>query len=213
MLIELLGYEHQTSSLNEDCPITPSSNPKRQKHSTSGSEEDWLYLVNSVHQNKLGNYVKYKLQLKCNQIHFQTGLTNTLQINVNSVLFPHIKLIHNCLHLLYEDLKLNVLRSDDLKLLATFLSKLSGDLGLIDYLVHYWKDFPDTCTIKLSGNIGPNERKNVNEYPFVAEKPPNIMQFIYDILQGNSEIGSYPFMNHVNVRSKDIIQVRVSTKK
>lgn len=139
-------------------------------------------------------------------------MKNTSQINVNSILFPSIKLVHFCLHLLYEDLKLNVLRSEDLKLLGVFLNKLSRDLGLVEYSVHYWKDFPDICTIRSSEIVGPSERKFVNECAFVDKKPASVMNFIYDLMQGG-ETGHYPFVNHVNNRSRDIIEVVLTLHK
>ncbi|RZC33842.1 anaphase-promoting complex subunit 1, partial [Asbolus verrucosus] len=206
LLFELLGYEQEDSDIN-DCPVTPSSNPKRQKHSNTGSDEDWLFMVNSVQEMKLSNFLKQTLRLKSDESKSQAFSTVPLQINVNSVLFPKIKLIHYCLHLLYEDLKLNTLRAEDLRLLASFLNKVASDLGLTEYLVHYWKDFPEICPIKNSGNIGQNHKKYILEYSFITEKPVNIMQFIYDLIQGNNEFTPYPYINNVNIKSRDIIQI------
>ncbi|XP_044258257.1 anaphase-promoting complex subunit 1 [Tribolium madens] len=205
LLLELLGYEQDVGN-TEDCPVTPCSNPKRQKHSSAGTDEDWLYLINSDYATKLDKCLKHTLLLKCSSNHSQTN-TNTLQINVNSILFPFIGLILYCFHLLYEDLKLNMLRSDDLKLLAIFLHKIASDLGLVEYMVHYWKDFPDSFSIKSTGYIGPNELKQVNEYPFIRDTPINIMQFICDLIQKGDGVGPYPFVNHINNKSRDIIQI------
>ncbi|XP_063911869.1 anaphase-promoting complex subunit 1 isoform X2 [Zophobas morio] len=206
LLLELLGYEQQGVSINEDCPVTPLSNPKKLKHSTSGNDDDWVYLTNSIHETKISQCLKHNLRLAGTTKPSITNVKNTSQINVNSILFPSIKLVHFCLHLLYEDLKLNVLRSEDLKLLGVFLNKLSRDLGLVEYSVHYWKDFPDICTIRSSEIVGPSERKFVNECAFVDKKPASVMNFIYDLMQGG-ETGHYPFVNHVNNRSRDIIEI------
>lgn len=205
--LELLGYNLQNND-NNDCPVTPCSNPKRQKHSSAGTDEDWLYLINSTHSSKLNKCINYSLHLKCNPNESHNNVNNTLRINVSSVLFPFIRLIHYCFHLLYEDLKLNILRSDDLQMFANFLKKIASDLGLVEYVIHYWKDFPDGFTPKCIGIIGSNEQNYVNEYSFIGEKPVNIMEFIYNYIKKGNEVGPYPFVNNINNRSKDIIQVR-----
>ncbi|EEZ99272.2 anaphase-promoting complex subunit 1 [Tribolium castaneum] len=204
LLLEFLGYEQDFGN-TEDCPVTPCSNPKRQKHSSAGTDEDWLYLSNSDYATKLDKCLKHTLLLKCNS-NPPKSHTRTLQINVNSLLFPFIRLILYCLHLLYEDLKLNVLRSDDLKLLAIFLNKIASDLGMVEYVVHYWKDFPDCFSLNSNGYIAPNELKQVHEYPFIGETPANIMQFLCHLMQ-KGEVAPYPFVNHVNNKSKDIVQI------
>ena len=47
-----------------------------------------------------------------------------------------------CLHLLYEDLKLDVSFWSELSMMAKMLAMLSADLQLDEYLLHYWQDFP-----------------------------------------------------------------------
>ena len=47
-----------------------------------------------------------------------------------------------CLHLLYEDLKLDVNFWSELSMMAKMLAMLSADLQLEEYLLHYWQDFP-----------------------------------------------------------------------
>lgn len=202
LFTELIGFKvHQKEAT--DLLGTPSSNPKRQKHSFSGTDEDFKFLLQSNHQLTLSNHILARYGLPWNK---KLGLVQPIisLINTHSLLFPQMKLILYCLHLIYEDLKLNTLRHGDLMNLAFFLSKLASTLNLESYLVHYWKDFPDVCSLK-STNIADHEK--MHDYSFIEEGPPSIMKFLHNMIQGTKIDKPYRYLTNINIRSKDIIEI------
>ncbi|KAJ8932971.1 hypothetical protein NQ314_014302 [Rhamnusium bicolor] len=196
-LCELLGYDdEQSSEMSKDIPVTPSSATKRQKQYSVGTEEDWNFMLNSEHTVITENLNRV-LKLDCNYSSTKLEDKQTTTVNPKSVLFPYIRLVHFSLHLLYEDLKLNKLRSDDLLPLMKFLNKLSIDLGLADYNLHYWKDFPEHGILSKQPGISQSELKNVSIWPGIPEDPVNVLQHIYELLQGNN-VQAYPYLANVN---------------
>lgn len=131
---------------------------------------------------------------------------DTRKINGNCVLFPQIKLILFTLHLLYEDLKLNNLRAEDLKLLVGLLSQLASDLGLDDYCLIYWKDFPEICPSITGKNIiSDADLKNIISHPVFESF--DIMGFISNLIDSKKEVVPYPWIRGVTNRSRDVIEV------
>lgn len=45
----------------------------------------------------------------------------------------------------FEDLKLNTMKTDLLPMVVQLLYQLATDLKLVEYVYHYWKDFPLYC--------------------------------------------------------------------
>lgn len=132
-----------------------------------------------------------------------------IEFNYGSLLFPHILQILFSLHLLYEELKLNILLIEDLQPLAQFLYQLCIDLKLDAYIVHYWKDCPDSCNLYYDGTlrqIPEISLKKIIQPVYFTSEPPSIFNHIYLLLQKKSQ-EKYPFINGVNVTSKDIIEV------
>lgn len=170
-----------------------------------GTEDDWNYVCNSEHQPVSENLIRnLKLPRDSNAIKLEEK--QNAVINSKSIAFPYIRLIHFALHLLYEDLKLNTLRLEDLSPLMKFLNKLSLDLDLEEYSLHYWRDFPTQGVLKSDSVIARNVLKDANVWPAVTDKPPNVFQYVYDLLKGHAVQG-YPYLTNVNSRSRDIVQV------
>lgn len=205
---ELLGYDdEQKSQVILDNFNTPSAPPKRQKQSLSGTDADWKLLTADAYCRVVNMELRNTLNLR-------TDMTTSVddaetpvsaRINTNSILFPYIRIIHFTLHLLYEELKLNTLRSKELPYLAQFLSHLANSLSLKYYSVYYWKDFTEHCSRKCR-EINKLDLKNVTYWSVMSEQPYSIMQHMYDTLRGIN-ISPYPFIPNVNPRSKDIVQV------
>lgn len=208
---ELLGYDiDQTNDVPLDILMTPSSASKRQRQSTSGSDQDWQQLLNS-------DYHKYNCEHLVTHLHLKNVQRKSLlvpklsnvQININSILFNDIKVIHYTLHLVYEDIKLNSMRTEELPFLAQFLSKLAIDLSLKNYVIHYWKDFPDQCN-KYDANLEVIEAenlKNVIAWPCMTEIAESVMEYIYNLLSVDVSLAPYPYVFNVNNRSKAVVQV------
>lgn len=211
--LELLGYEEdQVTEISADHTTTPASSAKRLRQSCSGDDSDWIFLVKSQEYQSVSHYLNDILHLNVTNITNDNSKEkrNDIKINHNSIFFTNVKVIHFTLHLLYEELKLNVLRKNDLKLLASFLSKIAYDLDFEFYQVYYWKDFPDVCNASNYTNrhkVNPINLKSIISWPCADNKPIGIFQFLYDLLDKNGGNYAYPFIRNVNPRCRDIIQV------
>lgn len=210
LFYDLLGYENDFSSeCSKEVPVTPSSvrDKKRSKPSVNGDDDDFQYLLNNASQNKQKSMLEDLLNIKLpvgNNNKSQTYFSST--INSNAILFPYMQLIHSALHLLYEDFKLDTHSYNDLLPLMQLLNKLSNDLGLENFSLHYWYDFPHDAIVKNKSILSENDRKLLITYDWMNNEPTNIFMHIYKLLKGE-EISPYPFMDNVNVRSKDIVQL------
>ncbi|XP_030754835.1 anaphase-promoting complex subunit 1 [Sitophilus oryzae] len=203
LLLELLGYEEDHIF---EKPETPASAVKKPKTTPSCSDDDWLFLSKSDHKD-ITDSLSHILKLPL-------GITNDssvdnevpkITINPKSVLFPYIRYIHFSLHLLYEDFKLNLLFNDILLPLAKFLSKICNDLGLVDFVTHYWKDFPK-MVVFTKPVIDENVGKSINMWQGLSDKPISVMSYICHLLQKRS-LSPYPYFANVNSRSRDIVQL------
>ncbi|KAK9884562.1 hypothetical protein WA026_007405 [Henosepilachna vigintioctopunctata] len=208
LLYELLGYEEEhVSETFEEGPPTPSMVAKKRKQSPIGCDDDWQYLFNSKLATN-SDYVDSLLNITPTAKSETTNVfSKHVQINKNSILFPYIKIIHFSFHLLYEDFKLNILKNTLLEPLAVFLNKLSNDLNMIDYSIHYWKDFPEKCMVNGNSGILPNDlAQDTNICSIAYEGVLNIMQHLSDLMNGKRVI-NFPYLKYVNERSRDFVEL------
>lgn len=139
----------------------------------------------------------------------QSKATEVGRINTEASLFMQFPLIFYTLHLAYEELKLNILRSTELPLIGSLLHLLSRDLRLKEYLVHYWTDFPNICpldTKDYTSQILDADLSKMNQISFLDTQPANIMNHLFKMMSG-LDTNPYPFIHNVNPRSKDIIRL------
>lgn len=188
-------------------PETPAV--KKPKTTPASSDDDWFYLLNKSPHKPVNNHLCKLLKLpECQTVPQLQAASQKIQINPKAVLFPYLKYVHYILHLLYEDFKLNTLYSECLLPLAKLLSKISRDLGLREFVLHYWKDFPGE--IVISGpKIDEELLKTLNVTVGLSDKPFGIFEHIYGLLKGDYLV-PYPYFANVNRRSRDIVQVSVN---
>lgn len=209
----LLGYENESGK--DSAADTPSSSvpPKRQKQLQCETDADWHWLKSTHYHKNTYKDFKHLLNLKKtvsstaedDEINLQTFKVN--EQSQSSVLFPYFHIIHFSLHLLYEELKLNTLRAKDLSLLVRLLCKLAGDLGLKEYVICYWRDFPGDCYVdRMEGVFGEGELKKIVRWSVVGEKPYFLMEYLCNMLCG-VRVQPFPYIAQVNPRSRDIVQV------
>ncbi|CAG9853978.1 unnamed protein product [Phyllotreta striolata] len=205
LLFELLGYDYdQISDGSSEPPITPSSLSKKQKYS-SGTDQDWSYLLSSDHTKCNENLIAtLKIGNPPDSSKNERGFEG--MIDTGGVLFPYIRQIHFSFHLLYEDIKLNVFRSEELLPLMKFLNRLSLDLDLKEYSLHYWLDFPEHAVIEAKPAIPDNELKNIAVWPGFSQMPYSVFRSIYNMLD-ESYFQPYPYLPNVNSRSRDILEL------
>ncbi|XP_060532637.1 anaphase-promoting complex subunit 1 isoform X2 [Cylas formicarius] len=201
LLFEFLGYEDEQAS---ERPETPGGAVKRQKTSPAATDEDWTHILRSNH-SKIADDLSQQLNIALANSNDIVPDTSVININPKSMLFPHIRIIHFVFHLLYEDFKLDISQSDNLKPLAILLSKLSNDLGLHHYSIHYWKDFPKDLSVGGS-TIDEDLFKSINNWQKLSERPVDVMQHIHYLVRIR-HVPPYPCFKEVNNRSKDIVQL------
>lgn len=205
MLFELLGYaaqnEQKTRRSAEHTPC--SAQVKRQRQSLDGTVLDWNCMRKNNNLEVIDKYLQFSGDCEKIPRDNPQNLVNT----PGNVLFSHVCIIHYVLHLVYEDLKLNTLRKADLSLLAVFLAQISTDLGLVQYTMHYWKDFP------LEVIISDEKRdlidmRQVTKWPHIPDTPTDIMAYIQSLcLETDKNIDGYPVIDNINTRSKNIVKL------
>lgn len=121
-------------------------------------------------------------------------------LNQKALLYPYFQRILYSLHLLYEDLKMNILRSSEQELLAPVLFQMAKDLGCEAFAHHYWADYPEAC--RLSAVAPQSALENC-----LLEPVPSIFDHLNNILLKKIDIRPYPFLRGVNERCKIIVQV------
>lgn len=212
-IIVLLGYENEngkeTTSENSSISSVP---PKRQKPSLSETDADWNLLTATQYHKNVYRDFKNLLNLDKSGTYSQEDETNLHyfkmnQQSQNSILFPYIHIVHFSFHLLYEELKLNTVRVKELPLLAKLLCKLAGDLGLKEYVICYWRDFPSDCVVNIDETVIDNDLKKIVRWSVMTEKPYFLMEYLCSMLS-DVNVAPFPYIPHVNSRTRDIVQVR-----
>ncbi|XP_018321370.1 anaphase-promoting complex subunit 1 isoform X3 [Agrilus planipennis] len=210
LIFELLGYSEEDHEIQTYPYSTPSSAPKKQRTCSKGSDHDWNQLLNSDWHKNVNNNLSRTLNLKKTISSLESpNKSNRIHSNINATLFPHIYTIFFTLHLVYEDLKLSSLRYNELPLLANFLNRLSSDIGLHQYEVQYWKEFPDNCEIRGVNNdkcISKNSLSFVENKNLMGNKVESVFKFVFDLLDGK-DVEPFPYIENVNVKTKNILQL------
>jgi anaphase-promoting complex subunit 1 len=215
VLLELLGYDVDKLPVMHQQELdgcgTSGVLSKKKRASDSGSESDWDYLLLSGHHRALGHGLACLLGLQpVEAVGPSSSPPPVPQINSSAILFSSIPLIVFSLHLLYEDLKLNMLLAESLPLLAQLLHQLACDLQLQEYVLHYWKDFPFHCPLVTcslhESQITKLDLKKLSLSSLIPVDPPSIFQHVYQLIcRQNTE--PFPYISHVNKKTKDIVQL------
>lgn len=215
LLLSLIGYDTDrlTQQTEDDHTETAS---KKQRTSSDGSQDDWEYLLNSKLHKAIGNSLTSMLKLPQSTAESKHRLIieedeKPVHFNSNAILFPHIMQVLFSFHLLYEEMKLNTLLTNDLKPLAKFLYQIAKDLKLELYMNYYWLDFPAEFSIDSDlESLIPDEGLNkLVEPAYFTKEPPNIFNYLNSMFR-DIDVGYYPYLVDVNVMSKDLIEVSES---
>ncbi|XP_046664707.1 anaphase-promoting complex subunit 1 isoform X3 [Homalodisca vitripennis] len=212
LLFCCLGYEvSKLAKFNQsiDSADTPVQ-VKKKRSSDQGSQHDWMYVMSSEHHMSAGMQLCSLLGLERTVVDTSAVLSAADPVepsfNTSALLFEHFHAVLFSLHLLYEDLKLNLLMSENLPMLACKLQQLARDLRLQEYVIHYWKDFPDTC--RIDNNYTQLDCSQVPQMPLsMPSSPPSIFSQLYTLLRRCPNIRPYPYMAPINVKSGEMIQL------
>ncbi|CAG5043393.1 unnamed protein product [Parnassius apollo] len=220
LLLSLIGYDVERlgqTRQNDDEHTEVAT--KKQRTSSDGTQDDWDYLLNSKMHKVIGNTLANILNLNPAQPdtkHCRPSKTKnsveiekSFQFNPNSLLFPYTLQVFYSFHLLYEDLKLNILLSSDLKPLSAFLYQLAKDLRLNNYVNHYWLDFPLDYNYEYEesdSQVSDAILKKLTLPSYFSPEPPVIFSYINSMLK-DIDIGYYPHLPDVNNSCRDLIEI------
>lgn len=223
VLLTLLGYDVDKLPLIPNCDNdqpadrnSPIVLPKKQKTNDSGSNDDWLYMIKSVDQQSsqeflfdiLGLNKSRAVSKSVDDQRLKTPVSkSSAKINSQAILFPYLPLVLFSLHLVYEELKLNITMTDSLPLLAQLLHQLSTDLNFSKFSHHYFIDFPNICQLNnLKSQIGVKDLQKITPPNYMPLKPPSIFETLAQLL-GRNDVAPFPYLSQVNVRTKNVIQL------
>lgn len=206
ILLGLLGYDVERLNNSAERAATPDE-AKKQRPSPKGSSADWEYILQSEAHQTYSRSLSGLLNLTNTDVPNQDHTANG-QVNINAELFPYIKLVLFTLHLLYEEMKLDSTLTSELKLLVKLLYQISSDLRLQDYVIHYWKDFPDLFNLNVNNE---NSQFSLNDISKVQSSilpniPLDIMKHFYDLIT-KKDCQPYPYIKNVNPLSKNYVQI------
>ncbi|KAF3433403.1 hypothetical protein FNV43_RR24505 [Rhamnella rubrinervis] len=146
------------------------------KHLNSMPQSSWEFLISSqFHKNfckrNFINGVSSVTSLDVQEIDsFGLSLDGTQKLETSFYSELMMESM-DCLHAVYESLKLDTLRKRDLELLALLLCDVAKFLGKESYLDHYVRDFPG-----FSRNVG------ICKTSFSWKTPPSLFRWLEDCL-------------------------------
>jgi anaphase-promoting complex subunit 1 len=219
-LMGLIGYN--TGGMNfstegfaasRDSSMASPCSSKKMKHSEDGCDGDWHKLLSSKRHHESGKQLSFVLgidDIDADLANDDKCLGQGQVVDTSRPLFSNVVNILHALHLLYEDSKLNKFCWKGLPLLASFLSRISADLNLNQFVHHYWKDFPTVCHINM-------DKARTNQFSqYVMSKlgsqemetsPPSIFQCLQEILAKKTLTKPFSYIKNVTDRTHDIVLV------
>ncbi|XP_068085818.1 anaphase-promoting complex subunit 1 isoform X2 [Anabrus simplex] len=211
IVLELAGYDVEKLGVAamQDSGDGSGNRAKKKRASEDGSEEDWEYVLNSSHHRAVAQGLSFQLGLKhVPAVPAQPGDLPAGKINCGPPLFTLLPLVLFSLHLLYEELKLNLLTAESLPLLAQLLHQIARDLRLPRYEHHYWRDFPVECSPagKEASQISEEDVKKLNFPSFLGPEPPDVFNHLYLLLRG-LQPPPFPHISMVNPDTRNVVQL------
>ncbi|XP_055636412.1 anaphase-promoting complex subunit 1 isoform X2 [Toxorhynchites rutilus septentrionalis] len=199
MLFQSIGRPFPpTSELDRSQTKSSFVEPKKRRKSENcmGSDNDWEYLMAHSGQKHVADDAKKSIP--------------PLAYDSTKQLFVHLPNILFKLHLLYEDMKLEPLLENYLKMLAEFLYELTLDLKLEIFQLHYFLDFQHLAHLRSHCSIRNEDSSkfmNVSKDDF--EQVPNIFQYLHTLITNptNVNVPVYPCFERINCQSRDIILI------
>ena len=186
---------------------------KKQKTNDSGSLEDWAFTLDSDVYEDTQSFASNVLGLtkftKSKKENFSLDYTSNVGVfNTSSefILFPYLPLVLFSLHLLYEELKLNCLMTESLPWLAQLLYQMSVDLRFDLYSHHYFLDYPKQCQRSGTSQLSEMDLQKLTPPNYMSTVPASIFETLNNLMN-LEDVSSFPFLNQVNTKSKNIVQL------
>ena len=177
-LLDLSATSRHNSSTGEAA--APS---KRCRPAEGGCDSDWRALLASAHHTEVGDSLSRLLALDHPVL--EDGepeeARESGEVSSSAPLFPYIPAILWSLHLLYEELKLDLGQAPQLPLLAGLLSRVAADLQLPHYRHHYWQDLPQAALSPRdtrASQLAPALLSRLAPAPHMTPRPPSIVDHL-----------------------------------
>lgn len=196
LLLEMMGRPHEVSHSSSSSAIV---DPKKRRKSENGTDSDWEFLLEmcNLHPTKVKD---------CNNDEDDQEMTQNY--HADSQLFSFIPIIFYSLHLLYEDLKLDISMGNEMMSLSELLCQLAVDFKLENFRFHYIKDNPDLIFLRTAKReISASDGEKLLRKELINE-PLSIFEEILKLtIKSSSEFKQYPYIPNVNSTSKDIFEL------
>lgn len=164
--------------------------PKRRKRDESndcGSDADWEFLL----AMKNGGRV------------FRQDEAPPIGYISTSCLFERIPAVFRAMHLLYEDLKLDLNYADGLELIGETLYRLATDLGWARHREHYFLDHPRLGATRQQCRMSKENWVKLQSIEDVVV--PNIFRTIERMASAGGVV-EYPYLSQVNLFSCRVLK-------
>uniref|UniRef100_A0A182MRE7 Uncharacterized protein n=1 Tax=Anopheles culicifacies TaxID=139723 RepID=A0A182MRE7_9DIPT len=187
-----------------ECSPSCSDEPKKRRRAENshGQPSDWEFLVRHATDQPLESGPRCPREMA-------TGGgagARPYQNHALNNLYPFIPDILQMFHLLYEDLKMNVCRTDEMRLLADFLYCLAADAKLEPYQLHYLTDFPELFDRYLRHESCPIADSTIfNRLGAEQTTPPHMFRYIERMLDGLHDETPFPYRPGINDFSYDML--------
>ncbi|KAL8567686.1 hypothetical protein ACOMHN_008994 [Nucella lapillus] len=208
-LLGLMGYDTSrlamTSKRELDRSMSPIMSAKRARPSDQGSDEDWEYLVASAHH---GHVEEDCVGLEpCPAVCDRTVYSKPCSIHTAALLFPHCPAVLLALHLVYEELKLNILHHGEVECLAPLVYQIARDLRCMAYTDVYCRDFPNLFAMYDEISQVSEEELRQMQYPQVFPcQPPVVVEWLSDSLKGRAP-SPFPYIPSVCCSTLNVISL------
>ncbi|XP_059145256.1 anaphase-promoting complex subunit 1-like isoform X2 [Physella acuta] len=198
-ILGMMGYDTGklglTTKGERDGSSSPVMHTKKAKPSDQGLDDDWDYLLISDHH------------LLSSTSHHTLGITGSATFNENwqpsrpcainssALLFPFCPAILIALHLVYEEMKLNILLKEELQDFAPLVHQIACDLHCTSYADCYQRDFPKLFEQIDDISQVTNDDLSKMQYPQIFPKEaPTVLGWITQALGSGPQPKPMPYL-------------------
>lgn len=180
LILNLLGL-HVEDTTESDSPCLPVLKKSKTQADDSGSKA-WQMLMKSAFHEEMEKQAIGLEPVKDCKSSTEGTRSSLTHLKKSALLHQHVPSILFAWHLIYEDMKLNVLGKDSLYPLAQFLYGLAVNLDWSAYMEFYCRDYPSlVCDASHRA-----KQEQIADLPGpLFQEPPSIIQWLYDYLSGN----------------------------
>ncbi|XP_015792112.1 anaphase-promoting complex subunit 1 [Tetranychus urticae] len=197
-LLSLIGYDLDPNAFDMDfySTISPSSAKKSKMESDErGSDEDWYWLLSNSPSSTKRTFIRRSAADICKPI------------NPSNPLFPYLPSILFSLHLIHEELLLNILLKDYAPQLCDIIYMIASDLKLISYQDYYWRMAPNACSLlNCPPRITKKDFKSLVHPSFLTDSPSIVYNHLQSLLT-NNVTNCFPYIPEVTLSIRRLVLI------